>query len=391
MFSGLIIFRCCFSFQKALLQVTHPFFAKTDEEKSTFCKVLLGRSLAFYSLEYYEEFMADFDTLMYYCETELTDEQRTDLNEKHRFCKAKLDEALENLESDLKINLRKMRSNYVENRNLYGVSEKIGLNYDPKTGRGLQANEKLNENELICIQKPFASVLSPNLYMKNCYNCLIKLSKFGGFFPCRQCTQVRFCSVKCEQECWSYHQHECTYLDLLNYSNTFHFQPKLALQLVLRQGVENVLEMLSNRKETKSDGDQTNSTKKKNNKKKSKTNGQQPNKVDFSTMNYEAICSLQDHSDKCPDFSPPVTLMLLFLVQKFKHLTDDQISALGCILLKHLQQIHTNSKYVLGKELKAEANNKHTDLLLLSDVKIGCALFLTFSLINHSCEPNTIR
>ena len=100
-------------------------------------------------------------------------------------------------------------------------------------------------------------------------------------------------------------------------------------------------------------------------------------------MNYDVIYSLQDHSDNCPDFSPPLTLMLLFVIQKFKNLTNNEISILGSVLLKHLQQIHTNSKYILCKELKPETSNRHSDLLLLSDVKIGCALFTTFSLINH--------
>ena len=353
--------------------------------------MLAGRAIAFYELEYFEDYLADFDTLMHYCENELADDQKTGLIEKHILCKAKLSEALENLENDLKLNLNKMKSNYVENKLLYGLSEKIEFYFNQKTGRGLQANAKLEENELIAVQKPYASVLSPSLYKKNCYHCLVKLSKFQGFFPCRQCTQIRFCSFKCEQICWfEYHQHECTYLDLLNYSKEYHFQPKLALKLVLKHGVENVIKMFELNKRS---DDQTtpSSSKKKNKKKSNKKATQQSNKIDFSKMNYDVICDLQDHASYCPDFSPPVTLILLFLIQKFKELNESEISIIGCVLLKHLQQIHTNSKYLLSKELKPETNNKHSDLLLLSDVKIGCALFTTFSLINHDCEPNVIR
>ena len=347
--------------------------------------MLLGRALAFYALEYYEEFLQDYEALSHYCE--LDEVQRADLNEKRTLCKAKLDEALANLESDLKLNLNKMKANYVESKQLYGMSEKIEMTYDTKTGRGLSANCKLNENELISIQRPFVSVLAPSLYKKNCYFCLIKLSKFGGFWPCRQCTQVRFCSFACEEACWTEsHQHECTFLDLLNYSNSFHFQPRLALKLVLKQGVEKVLENFGKRP-----AEASQSKNKKANKKKTNGNGNKAtNQPDFSTMNYDAICSLQDHADRAPDFSPPVTLILLFLTQKFRELTDKQITVLGCVLLKHLQQIHTNSKFILSKELKAETSNKHSDLLLLSDLKIGCALFTTFSLINHSCAPNVI-
>lgn len=364
---------------------------QTDQDRATFRHVLLGRALAFYSLEYYEEFLQDYEALFHYCEPLLDAQQREDLNEKRTLCKAKLDQALANLESDLKLNLNKMKANYVESRQLYGVSEKIEITHDPKTGRGLQANCKLDENELIAIQQPFVSVLAPNLYRKNCYHCLVKLSKFGGFFPCRQCTQVRFCSFRCEEASWQEaHQHECTYLDLLNYSNSFHFQPRLALKLVLKQGVERVLELFDKpRTNGETAGGQ--SKNKKNNKKKNGKPTKEPaREPDFSSMNYEAICSLQDHADRAPDFSPPVTLILLFLVQKFPHLTNRQITVLGCALLKHLQQIHTNSKFILSKELKAETSNKHSDLLLLTDVKIGCALFTTFSLINHSCSPNVI-
>ena len=306
--------------------------AKTNEDKIIFCKIIYERGMAFYKLEYYEEFLQEYDSLMYYCEKELTENQKTDLNEKRRFCKSKLDEALENLESDLKLNLKKMKSNYIENKLLCGISENLSLNYDSKTGRGLIANKKLNENELIAVQKPFVSVLSPNLYKKHCYNCLIKLSKFSHFFPCRQCTQVRYCSYKCELESWNeFHQHECTYLDLLNYSPTFHFQPKLALKLVLKYGVENVLEKFNYKKANESN---STSSKKKNKKKNKSNQPSQQTKIDFSTMNYDAICSLQDHSNCCPDFSPPITLMLLFLIQRFKNLTDEEIGLLGCILLR---------------------------------------------------------
>lgn len=154
--------------------------------------------MAFYNLEYYEEYLNDYDTLMHYCEDKLTKEQIENSTSLRNSCKAKLDEALENIESDLKLNLKAMKSSYNESKTLYGVSDKLSMTYDSKTGRGLVANEKLNENELISIQKPYVSVLSPTLYKKNCYNCLIKLSKFGYFFPCRNCTQVRFCSYKCE-------------------------------------------------------------------------------------------------------------------------------------------------------------------------------------------------
>lgn len=375
---------------QALLQATHPSFVQqTAEDRSTFRQVLLGRALAFYELEFYEEFLQDCDALFHYCE--LDDVQRQDLNTKRTFCRSKLDEALANLESDLKLNLNKMKANYVESSQLYGMSEKIETTYDPKTGRGLQANCKLNENELISIQRPFVSVLAPSRYKQNCFHCLIKLSKFGGFWPCRQCTQVRFCSFECEEAAWTEsHRHECTYLDLLNYSNTFHFQPRLALRLVLKHGVENVLETFGKRCGVAT-SETSQSKNKRANRKKQAANGKAASKEpDFSSMNYEAICSLQDHADQTPDFSPPVTLMLLFLVQKFRQLTDPQITVLGCVLLKHLQQIHTNSKFILSKELKAETSNKHSDLLLLSDVKIGCALFTTFSLINHSCSPNVI-
>lgn len=175
-----------------------------------------------------------------------------------------------------------------------------------------------------------------------------------------------FISIRIES--WNeFHQHECTYLDLLNYSNTFHFQPKLALKLVLKHGIDNVLESFN-----KKPKDADHSSKKKNKKKNNKANQQ---KVDYSVMNYEAICSLQDQAANCPNFSPPITLILLFLIQRFKTLTMNEISILGCVLLRHLQQIHTNSKYILSKELKPETSNRHSDLLLLSDVKIGCALF----------------
>ena len=131
-------------FLQALLQATHPSFVQTPEDRATFQQVLLGRALAFYALEYYEEFLQDHAALTHYCE--LDEVQREDLSEKRTFCKAKLDEALANLESDLKLNLNKMKANYVESKQLCGMSEKIEMTYDPRTGRGLQASCKLSEN-----------------------------------------------------------------------------------------------------------------------------------------------------------------------------------------------------------------------------------------------------
>ncbi|RWS27552.1 SET and MYND domain-containing protein (SMYD)-like protein, partial [Leptotrombidium deliense] len=321
-------------------------FAPYESEDQCLAISFANRSAALFYLEQFKECLQDIEYALYFkCPQKIA--------EKLMKRKAK---CIENTEKSCR------KSDSIEfnvNLKIYGVSNCVEIASNLETGRSLKVNRNVLKGELLVVQKPFASVLTPSRYNTNCYFCLRSLCKHIQY-PCSNCTQVFFCNRNCYSECWQkYHKYECCRLELLNFSKDFHLQPKLALIILLSAGFENVFDAIQNDKNTK---------------------------IDFSSLNYAAINSLMDHSDSCVDFTPSCNLMLLFLSKVFPQLSNDKIALLGCVILKHIQQIHVNGKYIYERTTK----NTHASIETLQDTKIGCALYQTFSLLNHSCKPNAL-
>ena len=453
------------------------------------------RTICLRRLDYLDECVDDVDSLLLIgCVGARTKDR---LRKWRGECRQRLAETLTNLrsEQDASSSLLTRIEQFKASNQLYGTSDALKMQISPSAGRGLYAARPVDEDELLLIQEPYASVLSPTLLADYCSHCFSKLSKLGPssvcvFFPCRQCIQVRYCSAQCERNAWvEGHEIECAYLDLLNYSQEFHLQPRLAMRVLLKGGflqqllgeqetnqtassdckkreqtnnpslikdkkngdskkqkkrnrkqqfisdskvvagdqaehlqpsekglsTENELHVIQ-RNEKLSLNSKTDYTKKRNRLKKSGNNSslaeEDPLEFEwadvgpFSQCDYGAICSLRTHADECPDFAPPVCLLLLFLAERCgQTLNKKQMQQLGCQLLQHLQQVHCNSKYILGRRLKSELfpslnssnlamlrspTSSNNELMTLQEHRLGLGLYSTYCLLNHDCQPNAL-
>jgi len=120
------------------------------------------------------------------------------------------------------------------------------------------------------------------------------------------------------------------------------------------------------------------------------------NSENYRNFDYNSIFHLNTHSRDCTDYTLPAALMLAYLINSnFVSNNPDQPKnknqpigpeeaalfksdciLLGGLILKHIQQCQVNAvricETIRGSNLR----------------DIGCGLYSTFSLANHSCRPN---
>ncbi|XP_014666995.1 PREDICTED: SET and MYND domain-containing protein 4-like [Priapulus caudatus] len=100
----------------------------------------------------------------------------------------------------------------------------------------LQARDAVTAGDVLFVEKPYASVLLQDHETTHCHHCYRSLSYPVG---CRECTQVRYCSMACRDASWnSYHKYECCHLDVLYATGVAH----LAFRIILMSGGNSLLE-----------------------------------------------------------------------------------------------------------------------------------------------------
>lgn len=226
---------------------------------------------------------------------------------------------------------------------LFGFTSNVDC-YAINGYRGVRATSKLDRGDIVSVQQPYVSVLNRSNYELHCYNCFASLRNHTKF-PCRQCTQVFYCNSNCEATSFdSVHKYECCYIDLINLCDNFFYPPMIALRTVLNTDKQVLKDTIRDRN--------------------------QP--VDHTTLNYGLVFDLVTHERDCSDYSLPAALMLSFLSQ-IGFVNDEELTTISKLLLRHIQQCQVNALRIF--------NDNNT-------IELGCGLFSTFSLINHSCRPN---
>ncbi|KAI1287239.1 SET and MYND domain-containing protein 4 [Halotydeus destructor] len=207
--------------------------------------------------------------------------------------------------------------------------------------RGVKALIPLQRGTVLSLEKPYAAILGPECYQSHCYNCLRKLPQSRPY-PCRRCVQIFYCSSHCEETAWGgYHGHECGYLDMIHICENFHYPPKMALRIILTTPREELL--------------------------------RQHGHVDRTRINYSAINSLITHSNECPDYTLPAALTLAYLITKAQvNMADsNEVECVAGKIIKHIQQCQVNGIRIVD-----------------SGLEVGSGLYQSFSMINHTCNPN---
>ena len=200
--------------------------------------------------------------------------------------------------------------------------------------------------------------------------------------PCLKCTQPRYCSDTCRSQSWiSYHQHECSGLDLLHSVGVAH----LGLRIVLVTGFAKLLKFRSSKSEAAASAD------------------------------YRRVYDLLTHIDSLDAedlFQYTVTSVLLglYLQQRTKFLCDNAailenlklhdvdeanesfFQFICGLLLRHITQLVCNGHaiYEVGT-CDTDLDDNDGPVVNNSQFRIATAIYPSASMMNHSCDPTVIN
>lgn len=253
------------------------------------------------------------------------------------------------------------------------LSSKLDVSVEPEKGRYVKAFEEVQVGEVLAVEKPYASVLLPENYRTHCLHCLKRVL---APIPCRQCARVGFCSEACENLAWCYHEYECRYLDFLKACDIGKFG-FLALRVITKTTWPK-LEAFDS-ENCPEDPPQE--------------DGSPSNSVYRNT--YFEIFHLVAHSeDRSTSDLFRRSIMAILLAKCldgtafFARSSPSASAHLLCVgshVLRMLQVLpcnaHEISEFV---QLDKDLVNSHT-------IEIAAAIYGTFSLFNHSCDPSVTR
>uniref|UniRef100_A0AAR5QBJ1 Protein-lysine N-methyltransferase SMYD4 n=1 Tax=Dendroctonus ponderosae TaxID=77166 RepID=A0AAR5QBJ1_DENPD len=245
-----------------------------------------------------------------------------------------------------------------DQKQLY-ASNKLTVKMSKSMGRYIVANERIEPDETLLVESPYAACLLPEFFGSHCHHCFTSLkSPFG----CPDCASVAFCSLDCkDQAIATYHKHECKYLDLLIGSG-MSVLAHTSLRMITQFGLQRCLEIYRNKSKEK----------------------------------IYRLCT-NSHLRSPEDFFQR-TLMASFLLRCLRKANffqtggDNQVSPsraeyeIGEMLLFNLQVLQFNAHEVY--ETRYTDNCKPITSRV---VFIGVAIYLTASLFNHDCHPALSR
>ena len=320
---------------------------------------LANRSAALFHLKKYRECLADIDLALQYG---YPAKSRPKLILRKSSCEQELAKLISNnvMETDEVSTVQTTASDadqLHESRNQ--LEPFVVAPRNEQSGRGLIASRDIRKGELILTEKAYVAILDKRHYKTHCYHCFKKLDVRP--MACRQCSQISYCSKQCADESWtSYHDKECCFLDVFMIREDFQYPPKMAMRILLKNGIGNCLSQLPHLDDTT-----------------------------IPRVGYPAMHSLVTHEkDDKNDYNGASALLMAFLLETR---SDDEIISTGAqsflnnLIIKHLQQTNVNGITITDKLIDPQAPK---DDPLLTEDDIGCGIYLTARLLNHSCSPN---
>ncbi|CAK9802764.1 SET and MYND domain-containing protein 4 [Anthophora plagiata] len=93
------------------------------------------------------------------------------------------------------------------------VSDGVSISFSEKYGRHLVATKEFKPGDIITIEDPYAYVIYTHRYYTHCHHCL---SRSYNLIPCPHCPVSQYCSEKCRKSAWEMaHQIECPIMALV--------------------------------------------------------------------------------------------------------------------------------------------------------------------------------
>ncbi|XP_043784520.1 SET and MYND domain-containing protein 4-like isoform X3 [Apis laboriosa] len=282
------------------------------------------------------------------------------------------------------INNESERSFTVKYRNeAPAISDGISISFSEKYGRHLVVTKEFKPGDIITIEDPYAYVIYTQRYYTHCHHCL---SRSYNLIPCLHCPVAQYCSEKCRILAWEMaHDIECPIMALIG--NLLHVDKDkirmltkiIRFLIIVTAKGKNINELRADMKLAESNPD-------------NRTAGFTDEDILDSTSARSAL-----------SLATNMTMRPLIGISAFAC-----ISALAAILLATQTNFFCN-KYEVN-QLK-DINN-YSDIIFCSSImfracvimssncfsvqqepgiKVGSGLYVTNSLYNHSCAPNTFR
>lgn len=238
----------------------------------------------------------------------------------------------------------------------------IEMRFDDKFGRYLITTKSLKTGEIVIKEKSFLKSLDMNFTHGRCSNCL-KRNDFK-LIPCDFCHSIMFCSYECKNECWEkFHKFECDEIDNYNEDDNFYLMVQRSFFEILwicKYNFDKLQKLIENEINSIFDLNCQN---------------------DFIS---DKLISVFSSLESSPVTKDEYTFAKSF-VKNHKH-----VKKLSCSI--NHQDILIELILKIITVMNRNAFTMHWPSRYLNDVEEqGCGIFLTVSMLNHSCSPNLIR
>lgn len=272
---------------------------------------------------------------------------------------------------------------YGPNKECPAASDGITIAFSEQFGRHYVATKSFSPGDIVTIENPYAHVIYEERFYTHCHQCL---SRCYNLIPCPNCPIAQYCSEKCKKAAWDIaHMTECPILALLkNLLNVDKDKIRMLtkiirLLIVVTANGSNIKGLQEDMKIAESNPD-------------SRTAGFTDEGV-LSSFSARSALSLATNMTNRP----------LIGISAFAC-----ISALAAILIA-TQTNFFGKKYKIDDledisefyDLKFCGSIMFRACVIMSSncfsvqqepgIKSGSGLYVTHSLYNHSCAPNTFR
>lgn len=276
-----------------------------------------------------------------------------------------------------------LKLTYGPSKEAPAASDGISIAFSEKYGRHLVATKEFKPGDIVTIEDPFAFTIYMESYFTHCHHCL---ARSYNLIPCLKCPVAQYCSETCRKLSWEMaHQIECPILalvgNLLNVDkNKIRMLTKIIRFLIVATAKgEKIQELLEDMKVAESNPD-------------NRTAGFTDEGILDSTSSRSAL-----------SLATNMTTRPLIGISAFAC-----ISALAAILLA-TQTNFFCKKYQVDQlrdindlpEIKFCGSIMFRACVIMCSncflvqqepgIKTGSGLYITHSLYNHSCAPNTFR
>ncbi|XP_076170196.1 protein-lysine N-methyltransferase SMYD4 isoform X2 [Ptiloglossa arizonensis] len=263
------------------------------------------------------------------------------------------------------------------------ASDGVNICFSEKYGRHLVATKEFKPGDVVSFEDPYANIIYTQRYYTHCHHCL---SRSYNLIPCPNCPMAQYCSERCKTLAWEMaHQIECSILAVLgNLFNVDKDKVRMLTKIVrflimVTAKGKKITELREDMKVAESNPD-------------NRTAGFTDDGILDSNSARSALSLATNTTTR------PLIGLSAFAC----------ISALAAILLA-TQTNFFCKKYEVDQlkdisnvpELKFCGSLMFRACVIMSSncftvqqepgVKTGSGLYITHSLYNHSCAPNTFR